>query len=199
MSIFKLIKWICFNASRTVCAAGEEYKCGKTVNALISPMKLWTGMITLLLECQSMHFLLYTDGKRTLTQLSDAAHPRCEQWLLQCTEFGLGVAMTFAGPPRALLIPVKVQTLRKAQHTCRQHRKKGEKVTNGKAIYKSSFSGNFSVFRFCWCQIKHGHIQRRAGEFTDEHFQLNIQNRVGRLDDKTTFIAHAAASEQTFV
>lgn len=54
----------------------------------------------------------------------------------------------------------------------------------------------FSIF----ADVKlNSETSRRAGGFTDQHIQLNIQNRVGKLDDKTTFIPHAAASEQTFV
>lgn len=108
------------------------------------------------LECQFSHCALHNDSKSTLTQLSNAAHPRCEQRLLQRPELGLGVAVTLAAPPRTLLIPVQVQTLRQAQHTCRQHR--GQKVKNRKAINVSSFGGDFSVFNFCWCQIKQWNI-----------------------------------------
>lgn len=68
-----------------------------------------------------------TSRPLVLTQFCDAAHPGCEQRLLQRAELGLGVALTLAAPPRALLVPVQVQTLRQAQHTCNTAQRERER------------------------------------------------------------------------
>ena len=75
-----------------------------------------------------------------LTQFCDAAHPGCEQRLLQRAELGLGVALTLAAPPRALLVPVQVQTLRQAQHACNtaQRERELEEAWGHKQEQKSS-------------------------------------------------------------
>lgn len=61
-----------------------------------------------------------------LTQLGDAAHPGGEQRLFQRAELSLGVSLALAAPPRALLVPVQVQTVGEAQGACRQHREEPE-------------------------------------------------------------------------
>lgn len=93
-----------------------------------------------------------------LTQFCDAAHPGCEQRLLQRAELGLGVALTLAAPPRALLVPVQVQTLRQAQHACntaqRERVRRGMRSQTGteKFIISPSYSNlshklSFQLFR----------------------------------------------------